>query len=50
MIVRNVRQIEVENLDGAFGRDDDVAGLEIAVDHALFMRGLERFGDLPADF
>ena len=37
-------QAEVEHLDLSARRDEDVAGLEIAVDDALGMRRLERVG------
>ena len=43
------RQAEVEHLDGAVGADLDVARLEIAMDDALLVRGVERVGDLPRD-
>ena len=31
------------------GADLDVGGLQVAVDDALLVRGLERLGDLPRD-
>ena len=42
-----LRESEVEHLDAAVGADLDVGGLEIAMDDALIVRGLERFSDLP---
>ena len=47
--VERLRQAEVEHLDRAVGADLDVGGLEIAMDDALLVRGLERVGDLPRD-
>ena len=46
---RRLRQAEVEHLDDAVGRDLDVGGLEVAMDDALLVRGVERIGDLPRD-
>ena len=40
---------EVENLHRAIGPHLDVRRLEIAMDDALFVRGLERFRNLPRD-
>ena len=40
-----LRQTEVENLDAVLG-DDDVAGLQVAMDHALGVRGGQRIDDL----
>ena len=42
-------QAEVEHLHLAVGRDLDVRGLEVAVDDALVVRGLERLGNLLRD-
>ena len=42
-------QAEVEHLDLAVRRHLHVGGLQIAVDDALLVRGLERLGDLPRD-
>jgi hypothetical protein len=43
---KHLGQPEVEHLDGAVGRDLDVRRLQIAVDDALVVRGLERVRDL----
>src|SRR5262245_63003579 len=48
-VARGLRQAEVEDLDLALGRDADVRGLQVAVNDARFVRGLEAFGDLPAE-
>lgn len=48
--VDGLRETEVEDLDLAVGREADIGGLEIAVDHAGFVRGFEAGGDLAADF
>ena len=40
---------EVEHLHGAVGRDLDVGGLEIPMDDALLVGGVERVGDLTGD-
>ena len=45
----NLREPEVEDLDDAVGPDFDVRRLQVAVDDALLVRGLERVGDLPRD-
>ena len=42
-------QAEVEHLDGAVRRELDVGRLQVAVDDAALVRGLERLGDLPRD-
>ena len=42
-------EAEVEHLDGAVVADLDVGGLEVAMDDALLVRGLERLGDLAGD-
>ena len=39
-------EAEVEDLDGAVGRDLDVGGLEVAVDDALLVRRFQPVGDL----
>ena len=44
-----LRQAEVEHFDAAIGPQLDVGRLEIAVDDAPLVRGLERFGNLPGD-
>ena len=44
-----LRQPEVEHLDRAVRRDLDVGRLEIAMDDALLVRGVERVRDLPRD-
>ena len=41
----NFGEAEVEQFDAGFG-DQDVARLQIAVDHALDVRGMERVGRL----
>ena len=40
---------EVEDLDLAVGRQANVRGLQIAVNDAALVRGLESLGDLSAD-
>jgi hypothetical protein len=40
------RQPEIEHLHRAVGPDLDVGRLQIAMDDAVFVRGLERVGDL----
>ena len=47
--VRDLRESEIENLHAALGAQD-VAGLQVAVDDALFVRGVERVQDLPGQF
>jgi hypothetical protein len=42
-------EAEVENLHRARGRDLDVRGLEIAMDNAVLVRGVERVGDLTRE-
>ena len=42
-------EAEVEHLHRAVGADLDVGGLEIAMDDALLVRGVERVGDLARD-
>ena len=42
-------EAEVEHLDGAVGPDPDVGGLEVAVDDAGLVGGLEGLGDLTRD-
>ena len=46
LLLRQLRQAEVEDLDAAVGRDEEVVGLQVAVDDALFVRGRERLDDL----
>ncbi len=45
----DLRQAEVEDLDPAVVRDDDVGGLQVPVDDPALVRGLERLGDLARD-
>ena len=47
--IRRLREAEVEHLDDAVGPDHDVGGLQVAMDDALLVSGLERVGDLPRD-
>ena len=42
-------ETEVEDLDRACGRHFDVRGLEIAVNDAPFMSGIQRIGDLTGE-
>ena len=42
-------QAEIQHLHSAVGLDLDVGGLQVAMDNAFLMRGLERVADLPAD-
>ena len=42
-------QAEVEDLHDAVGLNHDVAGLEVAMDDALFVRRVQRVGDLTRD-
>jgi len=42
-------QPEVEDLHRARRRDHDVLGLQISMDNAFDMRGVERIDDLPRD-
>ena len=46
---QRLRQAEVEHLHRAVGAHLDVRRLQVAVDDALLVRGLERVGDLPRD-
>ena len=46
LILRQLRQPEVENLDPAIPGNEDVLGLEITMDDALFVRRLEPARDL----
>ena len=46
--LQRLREPEVQHLHRAVGADLDVRGLQVAVDDALLVRGLERLGDLPA--
>jgi hypothetical protein len=43
------RQSEIEDFDGTVRGDFDVSGLEVAVDDAAFVGGLESLGDLAGD-
>ena len=47
--IHGFRQTEVEHLHRAVGADFDVLRLQIAMDDAGFVRGLERVGDLLRD-
>ena len=47
--LQRLGQAEVEHLDLAIGGDHDVGRLEVAVDHAGLVGGLQRQGDLPRD-
>ena len=47
--VLDLRESEIENLHAAFG-EQDVARLQVAVDDALFVRGIERVQDLLRQF
>ena len=42
-------EAEVQHLDGPSGGDLDVGWLEIAMDDALGVRGVERFGRLSSN-
>ena len=42
-------EAEVEDLGDALGGDDDVTGLQVAVDDAFVVRGFQGLGDLPGD-
>ena len=42
---RQLRETEVEDLDVAVGGDEEVFGLEVAVNDALFVGGRESVGD-----
>ncbi len=44
-----LRRIEVEDLDRAVPGELEVRGLEVAMDDALLMRGLQAFGNLLRD-
>ena len=44
-----LRQAEVEHFDQPSGVSLDVGRFQVAVDDALFVRRLERVGDLPRD-
>ena len=44
----DLRQSEIQNLGVSALGDEDVGGLDVAVDDALRMRGVERVGDLDA--
>ena len=45
----DLRQPEVQHLHHAVRTNLDVGGLEVAVNDAVLVRGLERLGDLPSD-
>ena len=44
-----LREAEVEDLHLAGRADLDIGRLEIPMDHALLVRGFERFRDLPCN-
>ena len=44
--IHRLREPEVQHLHRPVGADLDVGRLQIAMDDALFVRGLERLGDL----
>jgi hypothetical protein len=46
---KGLRDIEIEDLDDALGRDHDVGGLQIAVDDAFVVGRLERLCNLQAE-
>ena len=43
-------EAEIQHLHSAFRRDLDIGWFQIAMDHALFMRGFQRLGDLAGNF
>jgi hypothetical protein len=45
----DARDAEIGDLDGAFARHHDVGGLDVAMDHALRVRILQRGEDLQQD-
>ena len=47
--VDRLGQAEVEHLHRAVGADLDVGRLQVPMDDALLVRGLERLGNLPRD-
>ena len=47
--LERLRDTKVEHLDDAVAVELDVRGLQIPVHDAVFMRGLERSGDLQRD-
>ena len=47
--IEGLRQSKVQHFHHAIGSNLDVCGLQIAVDDAPLMRGLERFGDLASN-
>ena len=42
-------EAEIQNFDSAFAGDQDVIGLEVAMNHARGVRGRPSFGDLPGE-
>jgi hypothetical protein len=38
-------QAKIENLRAVVARDEDVVGLQVAMDDSLFVRGRKSFGD-----
>ena len=46
LVLRELREAEVEDLDAAVLRDEDVLGLQVPVDDALLVRRGEAEGDL----
>ncbi len=47
--VERFRQPEIEYLHLAVTGKSDVRGLQVAMDHALLVRGFEGISDLPSD-
>ena len=45
-VADGVRDAEVDDVDEVVGGDEHVAGLDVAVHHAVGVRGVERLGDL----
>ncbi len=48
-VICHLGQTEVENLGGSARGHKDICRLDVAVDDALGMRGIERLGDVNAD-
>ncbi len=49
LVLERLREAEVEELDPSLVGDDDVRGLEVAVDDPPLVRRLERLGDLAGE-
>ncbi|MBM3791837.1 MAG: hypothetical protein FJW35_16005 [Acidobacteria bacterium] len=49
VLLKGLRQAEVEDLDLALRGDLDVGGLQVAVDDAFFMCGFQSIRDPAAD-